>query len=248
MARSPRYGNLPNDANMLNPLLPIRFHDLRLKRRHRRVLDNLNLLIKDPGITVIMGPNGAGKSLTLRCLHGLIKPDRGSIALGALSVADSQRQQAMVFQHPVLLRRNVMQNLAFAKPEADHRELIDALTAVNLDDRAEQPARLLSGGEQQRLALARALLNQPKLLLLDEATASLDPASVLLIESLIRKQSQAGTKVILISHDQGQARRLADDVVFICRGQVVEHRPADAFFSHPESREAQAYLTGDIIV
>lgn len=233
---------------MSNPLLPIRCTDLCIKRRQRTVLDNLSLVIKDPGISVIMGPNGAGKSLTLRCLHGLIKPNSGQITLGPRSVASSQPDQAMVFQHPVLLRRTVVQNLAFAKNAASPAELAQALDAVNLSDRADQPARLLSGGEQQRLALARALLNQPALLLLDEATASLDPASVLLIESLIKAQRDAGTKVILISHDQGQARRLADDVIFISKGKVVEHRPADAFFAKPTSVEARAYLAGEIII
>lgn len=236
---------------MPDSLLPIRIRDLRLSKGDRALLAGINLTIEDPGITVIMGPNGAGKTLLLRCLHGLIKPDRGQINLGPLGPECSRDQQAMVFQHPVLLRRTALQNLAFAAPElarSEPQRLINALAAVHLADRADQPARMLSGGEQQRLALARALLSQPALLLLDEATASLDPASVLVIESLVKAQSAQGTKVILISHDQGQARRLADEVVFISDGQITEQSPADSFFSAPRTPMAKAYLAGEILL
>ncbi|MDO3721643.1 ATP-binding cassette domain-containing protein [Marinobacter sp. chi1] len=234
---------------MPDSLLPIRISDLRLNKRDRAVLDGVDLTIEEPGITVIMGPNGAGKSLLLRCLHGLIQPDHGQITLGQLKVTDSRNQQAMVFQQPVLLRRTVLQNLAFAAPEmarTEPKRLMQALESVLLAHLADQPARMLSGGEQQRLSLARALLGKPALLLLDEATASLDPASVLLIESLLKTQIARGTKVILVSHDQGQARRLADEIVFISNGQVAEQSPADAFFAAPRTPVAKAYLAGEI--
>jgi tungstate transport system ATP-binding protein len=236
---------------MPDSLLPIRINNLQLTKGNRAVLDTVNLTIEDPGITVIMGPNGAGKTLLLRCLHGLIEPDRGQITLGKLSVADSGHRQAMVFQHPVLLRRTALQNLAFAAPRharSRPKQLIEALEAVHLADRAHQPARMLSGGEQQRLALARALLSKPALLLLDEATASLDPASVLLIESLVKAQSIEGTKIVLVSHDQSQARRLADDVVFMSHGQVAEHGPASPFFKTPVTPSAKAFLAGEIVL
>lgn len=235
---------------MPDSILPIQIDDLRLTKGDRAVLAGVNLKIDEPGITVIMGPNGAGKSLLLRCLHGLIKPDYGRIRLGNQRVSDTRDKQAMVFQKPVLLRRTALQNLAFAAPDIAKTEphrLVQALESVNLSDRADQPARMLSGGEQQRLALARALLSKPSLLILDEATASLDPASVLLIESLVRAQSHQGTKIILVSHDQGQARRLADEVVFIWQGKVAEQSPADRFFTAPETRMAKAYLAGEIL-
>lgn len=235
---------------MLNSLLPIRVAGLCLNKGDRDLLRGLDLRIDDPGITVILGPNGAGKTLLLRCLHGLVEPDRGQIIFGDLTVADSRHQQAMVFQHPVLLRRTVLQNLAFAAPEiakSEPQRLIDALESVHLADRCDQPARMLSGGEQQRLSLARALLARPSLLLLDEATASLDPASVLLIESLVEAQRAQGTKIILVSHDQGQARRLSDEIVFISDGQVAEQSPAQQFFSAPRTRVAKAYLAGEIL-
>lgn len=236
---------------MPSPLLPIRTRDLRLNKGDRALLQGVDLLIEEPGITVIMGPNGAGKTLLLRCLHGLITPDQGQITLGNLTVANSRHQQAMVFQHPVLLRRTALQNLAFAAPElakSEPRRLLEALASVQLTDRAHQPARMLSGGEQQRLALARALLSRPALLLLDEATASLDPPSVLMIESLVKAQSALGTKVILVSHDQSQARRLADEIVFISGGQVTEQSPADQFFTAPQTPVSKAYLAGEILL
>ena len=235
---------------MPSSLLPIRVTDLRITKGGRSVLGGVNLIIDEPGITVIMGPNGAGKSMLLRSLHGLIAPDQGLITLGDLTVADSRDDQAMVFQKPVMLRRTVLQNLAFAAPEiakADPQRLINALESVHLADLIDQPARMLSGGEQQRLALVRALLSEPSLLLLDEATASLDPASVILIESLVKAKSAQGTKVILVSHDQGQARRLADEIVFIFRGEVAEHSPAAQFFNAPQTPAAKAYLAGEIL-
>ncbi|NMT63200.1 ATP-binding cassette domain-containing protein [Marinobacter orientalis] len=236
---------------MPSSIMPIRICDLRLTKGERAVLGGVDLTIDKSGITVIMGPNGAGKTLLLRCLHGLIRPDQGQITLGHLRVADSRDQQAMVFQQPVLLRRTALQNLAFAAPviaKSRPQRLIEALESVHLADRAHQPARMLSGGEQQRLALARALLGKPALLLLDEATASLDPASVLVIESLVKAQSAQGTKVILVSHDQGQARRLADDVVFMSDGQVAEQSPANQFFASPRTPVAKAYLAGEILL
>ncbi len=242
---------MQRSVSMPNPVLPIRVSDLRLVKGDRAVLAGVNLLIDEPGITMIMGPNGAGKSLLLRCLHGLITPDQGRITLGPLAVADSRPQQAMVFQHPVLLRRTVLQNLAFAAPgiaRSEPHRLMEALRSVNLADRSGQPARMLSGGEKQRLALARALLSEPALLLLDEATASLDPASVLLIESLVKAQSARGTKVIMISHDQGQARRLADEIVLISHGQVAEQSPAEQFLTAPRTLVAKAYLAGEILL
>ena len=233
---------------MSNPLLPMHISGLTLSKSERTLLDQLALTIHASGITAILGPNGAGKSLLLRCIHGLIKPDHGSIQLGQMGINESRTLQSMVFQHPVLLRRTVIQNLQFAAPTCPQDLLLEALDSVNLLDRLDSPARMLSGGEQQRLALARALLNDPQLLLLDEATASLDPASVHLIESLVLKVRARGTKVILVSHDQGQARRLADEVVFMARGQVLEHTPADVFFESPQTAQAKAYLAGELFL
>ncbi|WP_369796047.1 ATP-binding cassette domain-containing protein [Puniceibacterium sp. IMCC21224] len=199
-----------------------------------------------------MGPNGAGKSLLLRLLHGLIVPQSGSVLWdGAPLDSATRARQAMVFQKPVLLRRSVAANVDFVLRARGRRDRAarDALLArVGLSDHAAQPARLLSGGEQQRLALARALAVQPEVLFLDEPTASLDPASALMIEEIARNIRDQGTKLVFITHDIGQARRLADDVVFVARGQAAEHTPARQFFDQPTSEAARAYLAGRLVL
>ena len=221
---------------------------LGLNIRGLTLLNNISLQVSTSGVTMILGPNGAGKSLLIKCLHGLIEPTEGRFEI-ALHRCSDPVPQAMVFQKPVLLRRSVMENLQFADQHSCQRtDLEQALDAVRLLEKKDQPATQLSGGEQQRLSLARALITQPKLLFLDEPTASLDPASVLIIEQLINQASQQGVKSVFISHDIGQAKRLASDVIFLNRGQVTEHTDAATFFTNPQSREAQAYLNGEIVL
>lgn len=221
---------------------------LRLQLSGQELLRGLNLSCCESGVTLVMGANGAGKSLFLRSLHGIL-PAEGEIFFAGRSLEQSRAEQAMVFQKPTLLRRTVLQNMEFAAPSSSRAEHIDALLRkVHLSEKASQPARRLSGGEQQRLALARALLTQPKVLFLDEPTASLDPASVMIIESLILEASRSGVKVIFVSHDIGQAKRLASDVVFLHKGEITEHSLAQTFFSNPSSRAAQAYLAGELLI
>jgi len=225
--------------------------ELRFRSADRDLLNGIDLDLASDGITMIMGPNGAGKSLLLRLLHGLLAATDGTIQWGATPVgAQTRAQQAMVFQRPVLLRRSVAANLDFVLRErgADRTERRDAwLARVGLLERGRQPARLLSGGEQQRLALARALATEPRVLFLDEPTASLDPASTAMIEEIVREASLAGTKILFVTHDAGQARRIADDVVFLANGRVAEHTVATAFFDQPKSSSAEAYLAGRLI-
>lgn len=222
--------------------------NLRLQLNGHELLRGLDLSCYESGVTLVMGANGAGKSLFLRSLHGLL-PAEGEIFFAGRSLELSRAEQAMVFQKPTLLRRTVRQNMEFAAPSSSGAEHIDALLRkVHLSEKANQPARRLSGGEQQRLALARALLTQPKVLFLDEPTASLDPASVMIIESLILDASRGGVKVIFVSHDIGQAKRLASDVVFLHQGAITEHSAAQTFFSNPSSRAAQAYLAGELLI
>lgn len=221
---------------------------LGLAIRGSTLLNDISIQVATPGVTMILGPNGAGKSLLIKCLHGLIAPTRGRCEIGLHQDGDPIRQ-AMVFQKPVLLRRSVLDNLQFADRHSHQKEALEqALEAVRLLEKKDQPATQLSGGEQQRLSLARALITKPKLLFLDEPTASLDPASVLIIEQLIKQASQQGVKSVFISHDIGQARRLASDVIFLNRGQVIEHTDAATFFTNPHSREAKAYLNGEIVL
>ncbi len=215
-----------------------------------RLIDALDLTLDAGKLTVVMGPNGAGKSLLLRLLHGLIDPTGGSVRYGGRPLdATVRKRQALVFQRPVLLRRSVAANIDFVLDLDRARDPArrDALLKrVSLLERAGQPARSLSGGEQQRLALARALATQPEMLLLDEPTASLDPASTLMIEQIARDAQTNGLKVIFVTHDIAQGRRLADEVVFLDRGRVAEVTPATQFFEAPRSRAGQAYLAGQL--
>ena len=215
------------------------------------LISDLNLRIKSTGVTVVLGPNGAGKSLLLRLLHGLLKPDSGTIHWNDQALNLSIRQsQAMVFQKPVLLRRSVAANIDFVLRhcESKHDKTCQQiLEEADLYAQRLQPARLLSGGEQQRLALARALATSPDTLFLDEATASLDPATTAQIESRLCETSNQGVKLILVTHDIAQAKRLASDVVFMHRGQLLEYTDADLFFKQPQSPQAQAYLRGELV-
>lgn len=226
--------------------------DLCLTVDHKPLIKNVNLSLSPNGITMIMGPNGAGKSLLLRLIHGLIQPSSGRVLWGGQGLSDDlRREQSMVFQKPVVLRRSVAANVDFAlkaRGIRDARRRDALLDHVGLLDHARQPARLLSGGEQQRLALARSLATDPKILLMDEPTASLDPASVLKIEEIVQKACANGTKILFVTHDLGQAGRLADDVIFMNRGKLHEYGPADLFLSRPETREARDFLLGRIVV
>jgi tungstate transport system ATP-binding protein len=236
------------DLPCVNALMPLRARGLRLAMEGREVLRGLDLTLSGAGTTVIMGANGAGKSVLLRVLHGLTQPDEGQVLWGDLPAAQARRDQAMVFQSPVLLRRSALANLRFAlKARGRSKTLAPELLArVGLADQAHQPARKLSGGQQQRLAIARALAMDPKVLFLDEPTASLDPASTHLIEEILRQIRAEGVRIVLVTHDAGQARRLADDVVFLNAGRVCEHSPAEMFFPWPQSSVARDYLDGRI--
>lgn len=233
---------------MSNPCPSLTTKKLGLRLNGKQLLADINVHIETPGVTMIMGPNGAGKSLFIQTLHGLIPPTDGEILIQDLPHESSLITQAMVFQKPVLLRRSCEENLSFAAPLATKAEIEDGLRAVQLSAKAKDPARRLSGGEQQRLALARALLTQPQVLFLDEPTASLDPASVQIIEQLIQGVTARGVKVLFISHDIGQSKRLASDVLFIHHGRMSEHTDAPTFFTNPASAPAQQYLAGELVL
>ncbi len=222
---------------------------LHLARGGRALLRGVDLALGGSGITALLGPNGAGKSLLLRAIAGIIEPDAGEILL-----APRFARPALVFQKPVLLRRTTSANLAHALklarlPRAARpARIAELLAQCGLSALATSPARKLSGGEQQRLAMARALAADPALLLLDEPTASLDPKATAAIEAIALRAAGRGMKIVLVTHDRAQAERLAGDVAFLHDGRVVEHAPAPRFFSHPASPEAQAYLEGRLIL
>lgn len=232
--------------------LPLCVRRLRFSAGGRTLIDIDRLDVGSSPPTAVVGPNGAGKSLLVRLLHGLIAAEGGSISWNGEAVGKATRmRQAMVFQKPVLLRRSVAANVDFVlslKGRA-HAAVRDRFLAeAGLLELARQPARSLSGGEQQRLAVARALACDPKVLFLDEPSASLDPVSALRIEQLISAAVARGVKVILVTHDIGQARRLAGDVVFVHNGTIAEHTPAEQFFAEPQSAPARAYLAGGIVL
>ena len=231
---------MPKDGTLPEVLTA---QDLRFEAAGKPLLHIENLSLPPGGPTMILGPNGAGKSLLLRLLHGLIAPTAGRIDV-------APGPQAMVFQRPVLLRRTVAANLTFALRAAGQpRDRAEALLAqAGLSAQAHQPARTLSGGEQQRLALIRALACTPDLLFLDEPTSSLDPASTQMIEAMVGDAARAGTKVVMVTHDPAQARRLAADVLFLHHGRVLEHTPAPAFFETPLTEAARAYLSGVLLL
>jgi tungstate transport system ATP-binding protein len=246
---------LPPSPDRAHALLPLELRNLTYEANGKRVIDELNLTLEERGITVIMGPNGAGKSVLLRLMHGLIAPTKGEILWAGRRMDRAiARRQAMVFQKPVLLRRSTSANIwhALGLRGIDRGErgarVVEALKLAALERHASLPARLLSGGEQQRLSLARALSLDPEILFLDEPTASLDPASALSIEGLLIEARHRGIKIIVVTHDVGQARRLGQEIVFLHHGKVAEHRPAPSFFAEPRSDAAQAFLAGGLVL
>ena len=248
--------SLPDPTGQATPhLLPLRASRLVYGVNGTALIRGIDLTLEAGPRTVIMGANGAGKSLLLRLLHGLLRPTSGTIAWGQTGWGVAvRRRQAMVFQRPVLLRRSVRANLRFAlelrpAPSKDRSQrLARLLELAGLSAVASRPARVLSAGEQQRLALVRALSLEPEVLLLDEPTASLDPAAVAAIENLIHTADSRGAKIMLVTHDIGQARRIADEVVFVHHGRIAEHTPAEEFFRRPRSEPARAYLEGRLVL
>ncbi len=236
-------------------ILPLRLENVSYEAGGRRLIDGVTLTLEAGPRTVVLGPNGAGKSLLLRLCHGLIRPTGGRIswhgpaAQNGHATAAGQRQ-AMVFQRPVLLRRSAAANVAYALKlrrvprSARAAAIVEALERTGLAAQAGQPARSLSGGEQQRLALARAWATDPQVLFLDESTASLDPAATGAVEAIMAQMHHAGMKIVMTTHDLGQARRLADEILFLHRGRLLEQRPAREFFARPATEEAAAFIEG----
>ncbi len=234
-------------------LLPLTTRDLCFEADGKRIIDHIELSIKSDGITVILGPNGAGKSVLLRLLHGLLEPTGGEVRWGDNPLSsDVRKRQALVFQRPVMMRRSVADNIRFVlclRDFSDIKQRLDkALDLAGLKAQANQSAPKLSGGEQQRLAIARAMALEPEVLILDEPSSNLDPGATLAVEQLIETAHLAGTKIILVTHDLGQAKRVGDDIIFMHNGAIIEHGPCDVFFTHPKTDEARAYLAGGLLL
>jgi tungstate transport system ATP-binding protein len=232
-------------------MLPLLLDRVCFAVNGKTIIDNISAEIADGPRTVILGPNGAGKSVLMRLCHGLFAPTSGSISWRGTN--GGRRRHAMVFQRPVMLRRSALANVAYALKLAgvSPRERVlrarDVLDAVGLASVAERPARVLSGGEQQKLALARAWALGPEVLFLDEPTANLDPGATRDVESLIGQIRAGGTKIVMTTHNLGQAKRLGDEILFLNQGRLVERTPVDQFFIKPASAEADAFIRGELL-
>lgn len=233
--------------------LPIFLENVTISTGETRLLDDVSVSLAGGNTTCLVGPNGAGKTTLLRAAMGLMPATHGRITWGGREAAAPDKR-AIMFQRPVMLRRSVIENLFYAlqaanAPRATRQDRAnDLLTLVGLLGLENRPARRLSGGEQQRLALARALARAPTVLFLDEPTASLDPYATGAIEDTVRSITRLGVKVVMSTHDLGQAKRLAGDIVLLHRGRLIEHTPADEFFAMPRTSEARKFIAGELLV
>lgn len=231
-------------------MFPIRLENVRFEPDGRPVLAGVDLTLGGEGISVILGPNGSGKSVLMRILAGLQPPHHGRIDWGGATAPDGP--VAMLFQQPMLIRASVAANVALGLRALSlsfverNRRIRSVLERVGLAHRAADAARLLSGGEIQRLALARAWAMRPRLLLLDEPTASLDPTATEQVERIVREIRTEGSRIVLSTHNLAQAMRIADDIVFITGGRIGEHAPATRFFARPQSPEARLFIQGEL--
>lgn len=237
--------------------LPIVFEGVAVVARNVAILDGVTLTFETGAPTILIGPNGSGKTTLLRAAMGLLAPSRGRITWGG-RVESPPLRRAIVFQRPVMLRRSAIGNILYAlaaagvargftrakrKTRAD-----ELLHLVGLSALADRPARRLSGGEQQRLALARALAKDPEIIFLDEPTASLDPAATKTIEDIIRNIAARGIKVVMATHDLGEARRLAGEIILMHRGRMIETANAQTFFDNPRTQEARRFVAGELLI
>jgi len=242
------------EADMRAPLslLPLRLDGVVFEAGGHRIIDGISMTIARGPRTVVLGPNGAGKSVLLRLCHGLLAPTAGTVRWFTPEVPGGPRRQAMVFQRPMMLRRTALGNVTYAlrlagvDRQTREARALEALAKVGLDKQANRAARVMSGGEQQRLALARVWALSPEILFLDEPTASLDPGATHEIESIILALHQAGTKIVMVTHNLGQAHRVADEILFLHQGRLVERAPAGHFLKRPASPEATRFLEGEL--
>ena len=223
-----------------------------VRRRGRIILGPVDLTLPGEGFTLVLGPNGAGKTTLLKVLHGVERLSEGS-ATWSLPGPEAQAAQAYVFQTPIMLRRSVAQNLAYPlelvrTPRAEiETRVVEWAARIGLSDALDRPAPRLSGGEKQKLALARALIRRPRVLFLDEPCANLDGRSTREIEALLHAAHASGTRVIMTTHNLGQARRLATDLILLLNGKVHDQGPAPVFYAQPNTPETKAFLQGDIV-
>ncbi len=233
-------------------ILPLRLTDAVARVRGKTLVGPVSLTLGASGLTMVIGPNGAGKTTLLRLMHGLERC-RGGAVEWAVARDIARRHQAFVFQAPIMMRRRVLDSLAYplrltGVGRAQARAAARASAGrFGLNDLLDSWAPMLSGGEKQKLALARALICDPQVLFLDEPCANLDGRATREFEALLTQEAAQGRRIVMSTHDMGQARRLASEVLFLLGGKIHERAPAEAFFAGPETPEARAFLNGDIV-
>lgn len=237
---------------MVNALLPLTIDKALVRKNGSTILGPVTTVIEGTGTTIVMGPNGSGKTTLLRLMHGLEWPREGSVRWNVEKTV-AQTRQAFIFQAPTMMRRTVAENISYplrirgtGRVEALERAR-EWVGQIGLSDAFDRDAQVLSGGERQKLALARALVTEPDILFLDEPTTNLDGRSTREIEEILGGTLERGTRIVMATHDTGQAKRLASEVIFLNKGIIAEHREAGVFFAGPESKSAEAHLRGDIV-
>ena len=234
-------------------MFPLRVTDVKINIKSKRLIGPINLEIEQNGISILLGANGSGKTTLLEALHGLRKLSAGKVEWN-ISNSQAAAEQAFVFQSPIMLRRTVAENLAFPlkvrrlSKLTTTTEVMMWAKKIGLEDKIKQQAMLLSGGEMQAIAVARALITKPKMLFLDEPTASLDGATKKAIEDILISASSNGTKILMSTHDLGQLKRLAKDIIFLHNGIVEAHCSKEEFLTKPPSKAAKQFLAGDIVL
>ena len=234
-------------------MFPLRVTDVKIIIKSKRLIGPINLEIEQNGISILLGANGSGKTTLLEALHGLRKLSAGKVEWN-ISNSQAAAEQAFVFQSPIMLRRTVAENLAFPlkvrrlSKLTTTTEVMMWAKKIGLEDKIRQQAMLLSGGEMQAIAVARALITKPKMLFLDEPTASLDGATKKAIEDILISASSNGTKILMSTHDLGQLKRLARDIIFLHNGIVEAHCSKEEFLTKPASKAAKQFLAGDIVL
>ena len=223
----------------LQPMITL--HDISVRRESREIL-SITANIPTTGITAVIGPNGSGKTTLLKLLHGLIESDEGTYSPGFQELGS-----ALVLHHTPLIKASVRSNLAIVKDSPTGSKISEsdidiALASVGLSHLKDQSALKLSAGERQRLSLARARLQKPRVILLDEPTANLDPSTTEQVEAIIKNLALEGCGVIFTSHHLGQVQSLSDQVVFLADGQCLEVSNTENFFRHPQSDQAKKFI------
>ena len=236
----------------MTSMMPLVVEKAQVRRRGKVLIGPVNFTLQTSGLTVVMGPNGSGKTSLLRMLHGVVRLADGTVSW-ACDKTSARAKQAFVFQNPIMLRRSVRDNLTFplrilnVPRKTANAEAERWAARIGLEHALTRSAAVLSGGEKQKLALARALIREPEVLFLDEPCASLDGRATREIETLLLQARADGTRIIMATHDMGQARRLASEVLFILQGKLHEFSPAEVFFENAKTDAARAFLNGDII-